>query len=102
MEVFTASIACLHAGPSAAFACGLAADAFQPARAASNPCFMAASACGFLAATLVRHASYFLMYSSHSGTPIESPADAVVFEAVVFEVVVLEVFAVDVVLAAVV
>src|SRR5215470_6526637 len=38
---------------------------------------MVPSICGFLAAILVKQASYFLMYSSHSGTPTESPAGAV-------------------------
>ena len=31
---------------------------------------MLGATCGFFSAMVVRHASYFLMYSSHSGTPV--------------------------------
>jgi len=37
---------------------------------------MLGAICGFFAAIVVRHASYFLMYSSHSGTPVAGSVES--------------------------
>ena len=74
VDALAASVACLQADASVALPAGFAAASFQPLRACSKDCFIGPSTAGALAAILVRQASYFLMYSSHSGTPIESPA----------------------------
>ena len=93
MEALAVSIACLHPLARVAFACGFAAAALKPLRWASNEERKAGATCGAFAAMLVKQASYFLMYSSHSATPTESPVEAVevfaaLFAAVVFVVVV--------------
>jgi hypothetical protein len=72
--------------------CGVEAAALNPFRCASKAVFRPASACGALAAIVVRHASYFWIYSSHSATPVTSLAVAV-FEVSVFALVFAVVFA---------
>jgi hypothetical protein len=56
---------------------GVDAAVLNPFLCASNEDLRAGSACGALAPIVVKQASYFLMYSSHSGTPTESPAGSV-------------------------
>src|SRR5947209_15435979 len=71
MDVLAVSRACLQAVASPALPCGVAAASFHILRAVSMLAFTVARiASGTL---LLTHASYFEMYSSHSGTPILSP-----------------------------
>ena len=91
---FAASRAFLQTVTRAVLPCGVEAPVLKLSRCAWNAVFKGASACGALAATLVRQASYFLIYSSHSATPTESPAGAVSDLADEFDVfAVFEVFA---------
>jgi hypothetical protein len=90
----------------AALPCGVAAAALNPLRCVSNEDFKLGAICGFFAAIVVKQASYFLMYSSHSGTPVpgsvESALAVSVFAGavvVVVDEVVVVVFAVLVVFA---
>jgi hypothetical protein len=82
VEAFAWSSAVLHAVARVAFPCGVDAAVLKPLRCASKAVFSEPSTCGALAAILVKHASYFLIYSSHSATPTESPAGAVLAVAV--------------------
>jgi hypothetical protein len=95
VEVLAVSIACLHVVASVALLCGFAAAVLNEVRFASKACFIDGSTWGAALAILVRHASYFVMYSSHSGTPVFGPAVAV--SVLVGAVVVLLVLAVAVV-----
>src|SRR5947209_17738606 len=71
MDDLAVSRACLQACASPALPCGVAAASFHILRAVSMLAFTVARiASGTL---LLTHASYFEMYSSHSGTPILSP-----------------------------
>ena len=70
MEAFAVSIACLQVPVKAALPCGVDAAALKPFRCASKEVLRPGAACGALAAMVVRHASYFLIYSSHSATPV--------------------------------
>jgi hypothetical protein len=62
-------------------------------RCISNAVLSEPSTCGAFAATLVKQASYFLTYSSHSATPTESPAGAFSVFASELEVAVFAAFA---------
>jgi hypothetical protein len=67
----------LHCVASIVLPCEVDAAVLNPFLCASNEDLRAGSACGALALIIVKQASYFLMYSSHSGTPTESPAGSV-------------------------
>src|SRR5947207_15651539 len=104
MFVLAVSSACLHACASPALPCGVAAASFHIFRAVSMLAFTVARIdSGTL---LLTHASYFEMYSSHSGTPILSPlvlaveVFAAVFDAALLALPALAVFAVLAVLSA--
>ena len=102
VAVLAVSIAVLQVEASVALPCGVAAADLNPFRCASKDDFNVGSTCGAALAIFVRQASYFVMYSSHSGTPTESPAGAVFavsaeFAGAVVAVVLLVVVVVDVV-----
>ena len=82
VAVFAVSIACLQVVARVALLCGLAAAVLNEVRCASNACFIEGSTCGAALAILVRQASYLVMYSSHSATPVSGAVEAVVLEAV--------------------
>jgi hypothetical protein len=64
------SIACLQVAGRVALPCGVEAAVLKALRCASKLDFKPGAACGAFAAIVVKHASYFLMYSSHSATPV--------------------------------
>jgi hypothetical protein len=70
VEVLAVSIACLQVEERVAFDAGFDAAVLKPLRCASNACFIGPSTCGAALAIFVKQASYFLMYSSHSATPV--------------------------------
>ena len=80
------SIKPLHCEASIVLPCDVEAAVLNPLLWASNDCFRAGWACGALAAIIVRQASYFWMYSSHSGTPTESAFEVSVLDAVLVAV----------------
>jgi hypothetical protein len=82
VEVLAVSMKPLHCDASIVLPCGVEAAALNPLLCASNALFSPGCACGALAAIIVRHASYYWMYSSHSGTPTESALEVSVFDAV--------------------
>ena len=82
MDVFAVSIACLQVVARVALLCGLAAAVLNEVRCASNDCFNAGSACGAAFAIFVRQASYLVMYSSHSATPVFGLDESAVVAAV--------------------
>jgi hypothetical protein len=103
VDALAVSIACLQVPTSAALPCGVDAAVLKVFRWASKDVFRPGAACGAFAAILVRHASYFLMYSSHSGTPVPGSVESAlavsvfagaVVVVVVDDVVVVAVFAV--------
>src|SRR5689334_8270899 len=98
VEALAVSIACLQVAGRVALPCGVDAAALKPLRCPSNACFMLGATWGFFAAIDVRQASYFVMYSSHSGTPVFG-ADESVFAVSLLDVVVLVVVVVDVLFA---
>lgn len=63
-------MAVLQVEASVAFPCGVEAAVLKPSRCAWKACFIGPSTCGAVFAIFVKQASYFLMYSSHSGTPV--------------------------------
>lgn len=70
MLFFAVSIKPLHWVASIVLPCGVDAAALKPFLCASNDCFIWGSTCGAFFAISVKHASYLVMYSSHSGTPV--------------------------------
>jgi len=85
VDVFAVSIACLQAPTKVVRPCGVEAAVLKPFRCASKEDFIAGATCGFFAAMVVRQASYFLMYSSHSATPVAG-SDVSAFAISVFDV----------------
>jgi hypothetical protein len=82
VAVLAFDIAVLHCGANAALPCGVAAAFLKASRWASKLVFSPGAACGAFAAIVVRHASYLVMYSSHSATPVFGLDESVVVAAV--------------------
>jgi hypothetical protein len=70
VEAFAVDIAFLHWGANAALPSGVEAAFLNASRCVSKPVFKPGAADGAFAAMVVRQASYFVMYSSHSATPV--------------------------------
>lgn len=86
IDCLAVSKAVLHPLARLVFPCGVAAASFHDLRIASNDVLKVARwASGTL---LFTHASYFAIYSSHSGTPILSAEAVSVFVSVLVSVVV--------------
>jgi hypothetical protein len=91
VDALAASVICLQVAGSVALPCGVEAALFMVLRAVSKLDLIVASDCGAFLEISVKQASYFLIYSSHSATPVLVRSDAVVLVvsvAVVLEVVV--------------
>src|SRR4051812_49726237 len=70
VDAFALSIACLQVAGRVALPCGVEAADLNAVRCPSKADFKLGAICGFFAAIVVKQASYFVIYSSHSATPV--------------------------------